>query len=47
MACSKPVDLPHLGPVVFETGGKIYHYPSFSRRYDGEKLHYDVFRILT
>lgn len=29
------------------TGGDVYYYRQFNEKYDGEKLHYDVFRILT
>jgi protein transport protein SEC24 len=41
------LNLPNPAQLCTKTGGDSYYYKSFSDRLDGEKLHYDVFRILT
>ena len=41
------VSLPNPAKLSTQTGGDVYYYKSFSDRLDGEKLLYDVFRILT
>ena len=41
------LDLPFISPVAYETGGDIQYYKNFSERLDGEKMMYDVFRVLT
>jgi len=41
------IDLPFISPLCYETGGDIYYYKGFNERYDGEKVLFDVFRILT
>lgn len=41
------MNLPNPSQLCVRTGGDSYYYSSFSDRLDGEKLQYDVFRILT
>jgi hypothetical protein len=42
-----PIDLPFISPICYDTGGDLYFYKNFTDRYDGERMMYDVFRILT
>ena len=41
------IDLASLSPLVHNTGGDLYYYQKYQARTDGERLHYDLFRVLT
>lgn len=43
----KSIDLTSMAPVAAITGGDIYHYNPFDITKHGEKLHYEIFRVLT
>lgn len=43
----KSVDLTSIAPLAAHTGGDIYHYNPFDATKHGEKLHYEIFRVLT
>ena len=41
------LNLPNPTQLWVSTGGDLYYYKGFNEKYDSEKLHYDVFRVLT
>mmetsp|Transcript_15076 Transcript_15076/g.14648 ORF Transcript_15076/g.14648 Transcript_15076/m.14648 type:complete len:110 (-) Transcript_15076:45-374(-) len=41
------IDLAQIAPVSAITGGDLYYYNTFNINKHSEKLHYDIFRILT
>lgn len=42
-----PLNLVNPTEIWIRTGGDVYYYKQFNDKNDGEKLHYDVFRVLT
>lgn len=44
---TKSIDLTSIAPVATLTGGDLMLYSPFDINKHGEKLHYDIFRILT
>ena len=43
----KSVDLASFAPLPAITGGDLYHYSPFDINKHSEKLHYEIFRVLT
>ena len=43
----KQIDLATIAPISLLTGGDVLMYSPFDIMIHGEKLHYDIFRILT
>lgn len=43
----KSIDLTSVAPISSLTGGDLYYYAPFDLMKHGEKLHYDLFRLLT
>lgn len=43
----KSIDLTSIAPIASITGGDLYYYSPFDIAKHGEKLHYDLFRLLT
>lgn len=41
------LNLPNPSQLWVRTGGDVYHYKSYNERFNKEKLHYDIFRVLT
>lgn len=40
-------DLTTISPVVTLTGGQLYPFHNYNGLYDGERVHYELFRNLT
>ncbi|CAG9315859.1 unnamed protein product [Blepharisma stoltei] len=40
-------DVPSLAALCSQTGGDLNYYPSFNASFDGERIYYKIFRILT
>ena len=43
----KSIDLTTIAPIAAHTGGDIFYYNPFDVTKHGEKLHYEIFRVLT
>ena len=43
----KSIDIASVSPISSTTGGDLYYYSQFDLNKHGEKLHYDIFRVLT
>lgn len=44
---AKSVDFTTVAPISAHTGGDLYYYNPFEPSKHGERLHYDIFRVLT
>lgn len=44
---NSPIDITTVAPIATFTGGDVLYYNNFDINKHGEKLHYDIFRILT
>jgi len=44
---AKSADLASFAPLTSETGGDLFWYSPFDIIRHGEKLHYDIFRVLS
>jgi protein transport protein SEC24 len=41
------MDIASIAPLMSKSGGDIFYYKDFNAMRQGEKLHYDLFRVLT
>ena len=41
------IDITSIAPIAAHTGGDLLHFTNFDINKHGEKLHYEIFRILT
>ena len=41
------IDLPSMSPLIWYTGGDLIYYNPFIANEHSEKLHYEIFRVLT
>ena len=44
---AKSIDLTSIAPLSAHTGGDLYYYNPFDATKHGERLHYEIFRVLT
>jgi protein transport protein SEC24 len=44
---AKSIDFTSIAPLAAHTGGDLYYYNPFDATKHGERLHYEIFRVLT